>query len=720
MIFSRAITIALITFLLGCGIDYLTGLETTLGLDALFQLRGIRQPPEEVVIVAIDEHSKREYGIGSDFTQWRGKHAQLIEELHRQGAALIVFDLYFSDPQPVVDPALATTIKNAGNLLAGDCLQTATSAVDECGNKTALSKSVKTNPPTPKLAASLLDHGLFFLGNDPGNTVIRQSWTFLDRYDGTPIEPAIPSLPVLAWVHYLDRNGSLKTIPPTSHPLSSWLSEQRKHCALDSNNSLKDLAKTSPLENRISDVICAGDSRFLDYYGLPKTIKLFSYSDVREGRVKNLRGKIVFIGQVSQETLPAPQDSFVTPFTNAETGRMTGVEIMATQFANLLEGREIKSPVAPGLVMAISGLIISILLVWFSGFYGMAASLFVSGVYLVLAVWCFSRSAIWLPIAIPLIVQLPLAWIMSLYWTHRDHLVEEARLKAIIEQITAENNRLINQFIDPLGNPDIHSLSLPLEDLTEKAGVCLATDIEGYTELAQKTSPKLLFDVLREYYKVLGEIVSSHGGKIVNIAGDGMIAIWVDSRIPNQQLAACLATLQGEKAVERHNSSSGNIKLPTRFGLHEGDFALGKLLAFTDVENPIGDPINIASRIEGANKLLDTKILASSSIVANLSMVFYRPVGAFLLKGAQKPIYLMEVIGTQAEVDKIVRKINERFIKGLKAFQRQQWEVAKDVFNTLLKTHGDDGPSKYYLEMAKAYQENPPPDWQGYIKLESK
>jgi adenylate cyclase len=720
LIFSRAITIALITLLLGCGIDYLTVLETTLGLDALFQLRDIRQPPEEVVIVAIDEQSKREYGIGSDFTQWRGKHIKLIQELHRQGAALIVFDLYFGDPQPAVDPALANAIKQAGNVLAGDCLQTATSAIDECGNKTAPSKFVKINPPTPKLAASLLDHGLFFLGNDPGNMVIRQCWTFLDRYDGTPIEPAIPSLPVLAWFHYLDWNGSLKTIPPASHPLSSWLSGQRKHCSLDRNHSLKDLAKTSPLENRIRDVICEGNSRFLDYYGPPKTFKLLSYSDVREGRVKDLQGKTVFIGQVPQETLPAPQDSFVTPFTDAETGRMTGVEIMATQFANLLKGREIKSPVALGLVMAAYGLIISILLVWFSGFYGMATSLVVSGIYLVLAVWCFSRSALWLPIAIPLLVQLPLAWITSLYWTHLDHLKEEARLKAIIKQITAENDRLINQFIDPAQNPKILSLTLPLEGFTEKAGVCLATDVEGYTELAQKTSPKILFDVLREYYTVLGKIVSSHGGKIVNIAGDGMIAIWVDSRIPNQQLAACLATLQSEKAVERHNNLSDNIKLPTRFGLHEGDFALGKLLAFTDVENPIGDPINIASRIEGANKLLDTKILASSSIVSNLSTVFYRPVGAFLLKGAQKPTYLMEVIGTQSEVDKIFRKINKRFTKGLKAFQRGQWTVAQDIFNSLLKIYGDDGPSKYYLAMAKAYQENPPSDWQGYIKLESK
>jgi adenylate cyclase len=214
--------------------------------------------------------------------------------------------------------------------------------------------------------------------------------------------------------------------------------------------------------------------------------------------------------------------------------------------------------------------------------------------------------------------------------------------------------------------------------------------------------------------------VSSHGGKIVNIAGDGMIAIWIDLPVSSQHHAACLATLQGKKAIDRYNASSNRDKLPTRFGLYEGDFALGRLLEDTEVENPIGDPINIASRIEGVNKKLGTKILASRPIVANIATLMYRPVGSFLLIGVEKPTELMEIVGIQSEVGKSTRTLHKHFTKGLKAFQQAHWDVAQDIFNTLLNTHGDDGPSRYYFEMAKTFQENPPPDWKGYIKLESK
>jgi adenylate cyclase len=119
----RAIIIALVSFLIGESIDYKFNLETNQGLDWLFHWRGVRQPPAEVVVVAMDEISESQLNTGRDLTQWRRLHAKLVDELQRQGAALVVFDLQFITYQPSHDEGFAKAMKQAGNVLVTECYQ---------------------------------------------------------------------------------------------------------------------------------------------------------------------------------------------------------------------------------------------------------------------------------------------------------------------------------------------------------------------------------------------------------------------------------------------------------------------------------------------------------------------------------------------------------------------------------------------------------------------
>lgn len=709
-IFLRPVLIALAAFLLGCFTDEVFQLEPRLGLDALFHLRGIRSPLDDVVIVAIDEYSDAEYKIGTNFTLWRSKHAELLKALTAQNVELIVFDLYFSDSQGEVDPSFAKAILEAGNVLAVDCVQTARNGWGMCGRRPAPNGSIVTYPPIAVLAGSMLGHAPFFLGDDAGNYVVRQSWTFLER---------TPTLPVLAWLYMLEREGKLPDIHHQSHSLSGWVSKQMQQCLSQKDMPTQALSNLSYLEARIDELICQGETRFIDYYGPPKTLRMVSYSDVREGRVDNLSGKVVFVGQVPRKTLPGI-DSFVTPFTDTESGKMAGVEVMATHFSNLVEGREISPPLPPGLVMALFGIVVCLILTRFAGFPGIAVSFMLSALYLGLAIWCFKRSGMWLPVAVPLLLQLPLSVLLSLYWSRLDQLTEAKNLKAIIEHVTAENNRLINQFIDKLHHANPLTLSVQGDVLSETIfGVCLVTDIEGFTELAEETSPGILFNRLRDYFKVLGAVVSAHGGKIANITGDGMVAIWAGPALGNQQLSACLAVVKLKLAVDWFNQSFENNNFPTRFGLHQGEFALGRQSGDKLDDNPIGDAVNIASRLEGANKVFGTRILASSTITANLSNIMTRPVGSFLLAGKNQPIEIIEIVGILPDVGKAKLNLCKQFAKGLNAFRSGRWRHALAIFNGLQEIYGYDGPTSYYLEKL-ANQENPPPNWCGYIKLETK
>ncbi len=730
----RAITIALTTFLLGSGIDYLTGMETTLGLDTLFKIRGARPPPAEVVVVAMDEISENRFDVRQDFTRWRGFHAKLIQELQRQGTALIVFDLQFMASDPNHDPAFSAAIQKAGNILVTDCVQKLRRGVKDFYGRSACSKNnlkpfVQINgeqkqplseqliamrkiEPTPAIKQSVLDHAPFFLTDDPENSIIREGWVFLDVLAETP------TLPVLAWLYYLQHTGALQGITQFNTPFSTQLTKMRRQCLSTVNEMSKNSPQKTDLQQRIENVICLEDTRHLDFYGPPQTFRIESYSDVHDGKATHLQGKVVFVGMSNRQFAPTKPDFFQTPFTDTHSGRMAGVEIMATQFANLLEGRFVTSPYPQALFHVLFGLLAGLLLTQFAGLLGMAASLLFSGAYVGLAVWCFKRSGLWLPVAVPLLIQLPVAWMMSLLWSRRDLLNERKRILAFVRQVFPQ---WIHFVPTSPGQWYPEKSTEPLSFERDVNGLCLATDIEGYTTVAAKHTPHQMWELLNEYYKVLSHPVTTHDGIIADVTGDAMMAVWIDLPVAMQRRTACLAALEMELAVDKFNETSSAGLLPTRIGLHEGDMTLGRLDAGEGSHyRAIGDTVNTASRIQGVNKFLGTKILASATLAASLGNIISRPVGIFRLVGREEPLALLEIVGLESDVSNTKFKICKKFTRGLSAFQQGQWDDAVISFQSLLSTHGEDGPSRFYLNLALAYQKTPPLKWDGIVTLEGK
>lgn len=729
----RVITITLITSLLGCGIDYLAGLETTLGLDTLFQIRGARQPPAEIVVVAMDETSETRLGVGRDLTRWRSLHAKLVEELHRQGVALVVFDLQFIASIPDHDPAFAAAMQKAGNVLVADCVQKLRRGVedfygrDECsesnqqpfvqreGGQQQLSDqliAMRKIIPTDVLVQSALDHAPFYLTNDAENSTIREGWTFLDSL------AEVPTLPVVAWLYYLQRTDALQNIAQPERPFSVWLTKQRRLCRPTEDETSKNSPKKSGLERHIDNVICLEDSRYIDYYGPPQTLRIESYSDVYDGKVTDLQGRVVFVGKSNRTYSPGKTDFFQTPFTDTRSGKMAGVEIMATQFANLLENRVIEMICAPGLVYALFGFVVAFLLTGMAGLSGILASLVFAGAYVVLSLWGFTRNGAWLPVVVPLLVQLPSSWLISLLWSRWDLLKERKRILSFVRRVFPQWMPFVpaspGQWYPEQGTAHLMSER-------DVCGLCLATDIEGYTTVASHHTPHQMWELLNAYYQVLGHPVSSHNGIIADVTGDAMMAVWIDLPVASQRLAACLAALEMEQAVARFNEVSTVGRLPTRIGLHEGDMALGRLDAGEGSHyRAIGDTVNTASRIQGVNKFLGTRILASSAIAASLTHVIYRSVGSFRLLGRNEPLELMEIVGMESEVSAAKHAIYEQFAHGLSAFQQGRWDDAIASFQTLLDNRGNDGPTQFYLDLTLAYQKKPPPEWDGVVTLDGK
>ncbi len=724
MTYLRILIITLSTCLFGITIDYLTNLETSIGLHSLFSIRGVREPPASVVIVALDEASELRLNVGKDLTRWRHFHAKLVEQLTAQGVLLIVFDVQFIVAHDD-DTLLAAAIQAAGNVLLTECVQKLRYGVEDFFGREECSDSnqkpfaekiaganqvlpeqmvvMRKLQPTQSLAQAALDHAPFFLASsDSEQTTIYQAWTFFDAL------AEVPSLPVLTWLYYLQRSQGLAAQTVTM-PISTWLTEQRRQCLDNPSQTVKTVIE---INSRLQNVICQGDSRYLDFYGPAQTIKMVSYSDVYEGKVTDLKGKIVFVGKANRQFSAGKLDYFPVPFANAHSGNMSGVEILATQFANLLENRFVSAPLPHYIVLLLFAFCVTILL----NMQGLALTLFCSLVYSSVSVWLFNRNSFWLPVAVPLIVQLPCAYMMTLMAVRMDLLNERKRILAFARRVFPEWVSLTHA-TPGQWRPEQRVAKATQLDVR---GICLATDIAGYTTISSQHTPQQMWQLMNAYFRVLGQPVETYQGIITDVVGDAMMAVWFNLSEDQQRLAAALTALDIQLALDGFNQASTLSSLPTRIGINEGNMTLGRLDAGnSSYYSVIGDTVNIASRIEGVNKYLGTRILAAATIAPSLGSLIYRPVGVFRLVGRDSPVELIEIVGKKTAATAAIQPLYKQFALGLELFQQEQWQEAADCFQALLQQY-DDGPSRFYWQKATILQKNPPRDWDKVITLENK
>ncbi len=202
-----------------------------------------------------------------------------------------------------------------------------------------------------------------------------------------------------------------------------------------------------------------------------------------------------------------------------------------------------------------------------------------------------------------------------------------------------------------------------------------------------------------------------------------MLAIWAtahpDAALRNQ---ACLAALDIGSAVHRFKQSSDTLQLPTRIGLHSGHMSLGTIGAIDHYEyRAVGDIVNTASRIEGLNRYLGTRILVSEEVLYDLDGFLTRECGKFLLVGKSQPIVVHELICRKEESNEQQRRLFAMFAEALSAYRRQTWEEAIQIFHKAMKTYTEDGPSIFYSKLCEEYKENPPGElWDGVVDMERK
>jgi len=254
------------------------------------------------------------------------------------------------------------------------------------------------------------------------------------------------------------------------------------------------------------------------------------------------------------------------------------------------------------------------------------------------------------------------------------------------------------------------------------------SDISGFTSIAELMAPEKLMLHLSEYFDELTRILGHHGGTVDKYIGDAIMAFW-GAPVQDDQHAirACEAGLACQEKIAELNRKwieEGKCPFFTRIGISSGETVVGNV-GSTERMNytVVGDNVNIASRLEGANKLFGTRIIVSRLTYEAASKNFlFRPLGLIAVRGKSEEQEIYELMGKRIEGDTSrAAELCEEFTRGLNAYLSKRWDEACEIFTGLSEKFPEDAPTIFYLSRCAQLHDNPPgKDWQGIEHQTSK
>ncbi len=246
------------------------------------------------------------------------------------------------------------------------------------------------------------------------------------------------------------------------------------------------------------------------------------------------------------------------------------------------------------------------------------------------------------------------------------------------------------------------------------------SDIADFTALSEALAPEELVAHLGEYLGALSEEVQAAGGTVDKYIGDAVMAFWgAPGPNPAHAVGACTAVQRCRRRLARLRQgwrAAGRPDCPTRFGVHTGEVVVGNIGSADRLNyTAVGDAVNLASRLEGLNKLYGTEALISEETRRQAGdAVVARPLDWVAVKGRRQPVLVCELLGLAGEVEAGALELARRHGEALACYRRRDWAEALRLFEEALRLWPDDGPSRVLAGRCRQYREAPPgEDWDG-------
>jgi adenylate cyclase len=258
------------------------------------------------------------------------------------------------------------------------------------------------------------------------------------------------------------------------------------------------------------------------------------------------------------------------------------------------------------------------------------------------------------------------------------------------------------------------------------------TDIAGFTTVSENMSTEALLQHISEYLDNLTKIILSQKGTVDKYIGDAIMSFWGAPIEDNEKEYHCLraALLCNIKLKELNDKweKAGKPALHTRFGISSGDVSVGNMGSSDRLNYTVlGDPVNLASRLESINKFYGTAIIVGEETYKVVQSRFsFRPIDIVAVKGKNKGVKIFELIAGLTSDDEIPAtaddlKSIDLTERAFSAYLGRNFKVALELYTDLVKLFPKDGLGQIYIERCKEYLTNPPsPDWNGVTHMKEK
>ncbi len=255
----------------------------------------------------------------------------------------------------------------------------------------------------------------------------------------------------------------------------------------------------------------------------------------------------------------------------------------------------------------------------------------------------------------------------------------------------------------------------------------LFTDIAAFTNISEGMSPEALTNHLARYFQAMIDALHHHGATVDKIVGDAIVAFWgAPTPMPDQADRAIQAVLECRDTLESLNQTwraSGLPELPTRFGLATGPVVVGNMGAPTRLAYTVlGDTVNLASRLEGLNKVYGTTILVDlGTQQAGGDRYAMRHLDRIIVKGKTQATDIFEVLGETGNVSTAKLAAARRYEAAWEHYRAGNFPQALEELAGCEAEFGPDPAAQRLGQICEAYRQHPPgKDWDGICRMMSK
>lgn len=668
-----------------------------------------------VAIIDIDDKSLKAEG------RWpwpRSQLGQLVNELEKQGAAVIAFDIFFSENEKNIADVLMQKLKSTNRLdnIIETELKTNSSLFDE---DAIFSKSLANHNTV--LAIGFLPR--LQTQNQLPSPLLTLNQQQSDQLDIINAEGYISNIPILqnaakvgGFINiFADSDGIIRHAPlliEYKNGVYPSLALQAVLSFLDEKISLVtpsygNTIKLEGVQHGTSIIPTDEEGQVLiPFIGRSFTFPYYSATDVLHGNIPKdaLQGKILFVGTSATGLGDLSATAIQNPF--------PGVEIQATIANGILKNNFSRIPEwtfgANLMLTIVLGLIAAFTFPYFGPRILGSLIILLPLILLFINNWIWRETGLILSFLIPVLLLL-LTAIFNIIYGYLFETRRREHLKEMFGQYVPEEH--IDEMLKTKSGYGLHG--------EDRSMTVLFADIRNFTSISEGMSAAELVEMLNTFFTPMTEIIFKHRGTIDKYIGDLIMAFWgAPLKDKHHARHALESALDMQTNIKLLHPTMTERKWPTLqigIGINSGTMSVGDMGSrFRRNYTVLGDQVNLASRVEGLTKYYGVDIIATENTQQDQPKFVFRKLDKVRVKGKKFGVSIYEVVCRQRDAHIELEKELAEYHTALEFYFQQKWEEALSMMQKLESEHPHLKIYKIYIERIQEFKKQPPPaDWDG-------